>query len=95
MVRFPTPVRRRKARQVNYKAGDQQLVPDELLVCEFGKKSGTHGYLTTGTMRVLRDGAQVCVQFEDAVSGAEGWMKISEFATLVEKLNGVVEELNK
>lgn len=93
MVRFATPAKRRKTRQSNF-TGAANLVPEELLVCVFGPKSGPRGHYTLATVRVLRDNNKICVQVEDTTSGAEGWMTIPEFKQLVDKLTEAARELD-
>lgn len=94
MVRFPTPARRRKARQSNF-TGAASLVPEELLVCEFGFKNGTKGQYTLATMRLLRDNNKICLQLEDRISGAESWMTLQEFNSLVAQLSEISKELHQ
>lgn len=93
MVQFHKPAKRRDKRQVNSTHGAINKIPDELLHYEFGAVVGHTNVRPWSSLRLVREGNQVCLQIEDNTAGGESWMSIDEFRGLLLGLETVVREL--
>lgn len=83
MARFHKPAKRREKRQANSSVGAVNKVPDELLHYEFGAVIRHTNVRPWSSLRLLREGDQICLQIEDNTAGGESWMSFDEFKGLL------------